>query len=66
LEEPLVTEKNLLFRQKLTTLNSLFKLSNLARMTALGYDDFAGIYRTTIPYRVFRRNVIAAVVSLKG
>ena len=61
LEEPLVTERIRLFRQKLITLNSLFKLSNLARMTGVGYDEFVGPYRTTVPYTVFRRNVIAAL-----
>jgi epoxyqueuosine reductase QueG len=30
-------------------------------MTEAGYDEFVGAYRTTIPYRVFRRNVIAAL-----
>lgn len=61
LEEPLVSERIRLFRQKLNTLNSLFKLSNLAEMTEVDYGEFIGPYRTTIPYSVFRRNVIAAL-----
>jgi len=61
LEEPLVTERIRLFRQKLITLNSFFKLTNLARMTEAEYDEFIRPYRTTIPYRIFRRNVIAAL-----
>jgi len=30
-------------------------------MTEAGYNDFIGPYRTTIPHRIFRRNVIAAL-----
>jgi len=61
LEEPLITERIRLFRKKLVTLNNLFKLSNLARLTETGYTDLIGPYRTGIPYKVFRRNVIAAL-----
>jgi len=61
LEEPLATERIRLFRQRLITLNSVFKLTNLARMTEAGYHEFISPYRTTIPYKVFRRNVIAAL-----
>jgi epoxyqueuosine reductase len=61
LEEPLVSERTRIFRQKSTPLKRLFKLSNLARMTEAGYREFVGPYRTTVPYRVFRRNVIAAL-----
>jgi hypothetical protein len=48
-------QEEFLFRQKLITLNSFFKLSNLARMTEGGYNDFVGAYRTTIPYARLER-----------
>jgi epoxyqueuosine reductase len=61
LEKPLASERIRLFKQKSTPLNSFFELSHLARMTEAGYNDFVRPYRTTVPFRVFRRNVIAAL-----
>jgi len=61
LQQPLVTERTRLFQEKVDRLRDLFKLSNLVQMSERDFEEFIGPYRTKIPYRIFRRNVVAAL-----
>lgn len=61
LERPLMTMRTRSFNEKMDSLTSLFCLLNLARFSEHDYERFIGPYRAEIPYRIFRRNVVAAL-----
>ncbi|NIQ37834.1 MAG: hypothetical protein GTN81_04500 [Proteobacteria bacterium] len=60
-ETPRETERTRLFTKKVDSLGKAFRLLNLARLSERDYKRLIGPYRTDIPYRIFRRNVIAAL-----
>jgi hypothetical protein len=49
------------FNERIDSLTSLFYLLNLVRLSEHDYEEFIASYRAEIPYRVFRRNVVAAL-----
>jgi epoxyqueuosine reductase QueG len=50
-----------LFRERADTLTRLFELFNLTKLGEREYEGLIGSYRTGIPYKIFRRNVVAAL-----
>jgi epoxyqueuosine reductase len=58
---PRETERTRFFTKKVDSLSNVFRLSNLAKLSERDYEKLIGPYRTDIPYRIFRRNVIAAL-----
>jgi epoxyqueuosine reductase len=61
IEEPLVRERTHRFRERIEDLTERFTLPNLLRLSEQEYEDLIGPYRTDIPYRIFRRNVVIAL-----
>ena len=61
LERPLATMRTRSFNERIDSLTSDFYLLNLARLSEHDYEEFIAPYRAEIPYRIFRRNVMAAL-----
>lgn len=61
IETPLMGERTRHFSERIDDLTELFNLSNLLRLSEQDYEDLIGPYRTDIPYRIFRRNVVIAL-----
>jgi epoxyqueuosine reductase QueG len=60
-ENPLGTKRTLLFGETVDRLRTLFTLSNLMELSESDYAELITPYRVDIPYRIFRRNVVAAL-----
>ncbi len=61
LNQPLQTKRVRSFGENIDKLSEFFKLSNLFRLSEQDYKEFIRPYRTDVPYRIFRRNVVAAL-----
>lgn len=61
MKQPRVTMRTRLFRERADTLTRLFELFNLTKLGEREYEGLIGSYRTGIPYKIFRRNVVAAL-----
>lgn len=61
LRQPLDTPRTRRFQARVDELTSLFRLSRLFRLSEGEYEEFLLAYRTNIPYKLFRRNVVLAL-----
>ncbi len=58
---PLETDRIKSFTLDSDRLEKLFHLDNLSKMTKEDYQEQLSVFRTSIPYEIFRRNVLLAV-----
>lgn len=61
LERPLDTPRTRSFRRGVDELAALFRLPRLFHLSEPEFEELFGPLRTGTPYRVFRRNVVAAL-----
>lgn len=61
LRQPLQTKRISFFGKDADKLREFFKLSNLFGLSERDYKEFIRPYRTDLSYKVFRRNVVAAL-----
>jgi len=61
LERPLVTMRTRSFKERTDSRTNVFYLLNLGGFSEDDYEEFIAPYRAEIPYRIFRRNVVAAL-----
>ncbi len=65
LVNPRTTVRNNLFGERVDSLMDLYKLSNLMKLSETDYKKFIRPFRTAIPFRIFRRNVMVALGNSK-
>lgn len=58
--KPIETGRSKGFSQNSEKLETLFQLDNLSKMTKEDYQKQLSVFRTSIPYDIFRRNVLLA------
>ena len=65
LDNPLVTSMTESFQKKIEDWENFFYLPNLVELSEKGYREMLGHLNTSIPYNIFRRNVLIAMERVK-
>jgi len=65
LDNPLVTSMTESFQKKIEDWENFFFLPNLVELSEKGYREMLGHLNTSIPYNIFRRNVLIAMERVK-
>jgi epoxyqueuosine reductase len=65
LDNPLVTSMTESFQKKIEDWENFFYLPNLVELSEKGYRKMLGHLNTSIPYNIFRRNVLIAMEIVK-
>ncbi|MBI9044292.1 MAG: epoxyqueuosine reductase [Anaerolineaceae bacterium] len=65
LEHPLETSRTIAFKEQIGEWEDLFYLSNLIQLSEKEYEERLGKLNTSIPYKIFHRNVKIAMEHIK-